>query len=780
MAKMSIKEKIFSTPKAVADYLARLPHNAKVYNYQAEKDSKAAGGPSTGGVMGNAGTAMYGVFFREEYLPELYGREAQIIYDKMLRGDYQVKYIYMATVGTLKSARWGFRVPDVKDGQAMADACEWQLRKGFNKTWQENMNDIFSYMPKGYSIFEPVDWRAGEIPGVGKGWYLHSLGGRSQKTINEWKVENGDIEYVIQRDYYSTGKTVKIPGKNLMVFTYDRTYDNLEGVAMLRPAYGPWWRKNMFLRLLGIGFEKSALGLIVVTVPTNKMGSKEETDFLSAVSNYVTHENAYIKKTLNFDGKAGFDIEIIKLDFNAASLNEAIKQEDSAISKCVAAQFSEIAQGGNGGAYNAAIGMIDFFLNTLATEGEYTCEKLQPIFDNFCLYNFGRRDYYPELYVEGINDIVGEDFARIVNYLKASGLLTEQIEDEIYLRAKYRLPELTEDAIRAKADRRAAMAAITAPMTEEDDTENDKDELNTLSTQPRGYVSKIKAGIDFKEFTRQMELLTGAYNTEVRSVALVLKDNVMADIKSAYKTNPKNPMAEIEKITFKTSGLQQAIALNLMDSMTAGKKQGRAILKAKKAKIKENMAAGDFSAANKKWINSSARVTAVLTTDTMYKKMVLAAKTAIDKGLSEKEAAFAAAVALDDFINVDANFGAGALVPAALDVGRDEAYYDAGVELTGWIYLNGDPVTDICNWLDGKSARADDPDVDNYSPPNHFNCKSYKVPIMSDEPQPDEWDGWAVPASVASAQALLSCGCHNDIPEHIKKLIIEVKNGLRE
>ncbi len=52
-------------------------------------------------------------------------------------------------------------------------------------------------------------------------------------------------------------------------------------------------------------------------------------------------------------------------------------------------------------------------------------------------------------------------------------------------------------------------------------------------------------------------------------------------------------------------------------------------------------------------------------------------------------------------------------------------------EIDAFQFLNGDPVSPICQDLDGTIFPKDDPDSDRYMPPLHFNCKSYIVPILS-------------------------------------------------
>lgn len=52
-------------------------------------------------------------------------------------------------------------------------------------------------------------------------------------------------------------------------------------------------------------------------------------------------------------------------------------------------------------------------------------------------------------------------------------------------------------------------------------------------------------------------------------------------------------------------------------------------------------------------------------------------------------------------------------------------------EIAAFQYVNGDPKTEICQDLNGTIFAKDDPNAFRYTPPLHWNCKSYIVPILS-------------------------------------------------
>jgi hypothetical protein len=63
---------------------------------------------------------------------------------------------------------------------------------------------------------------------------------------------------------------------------------------------------------------------------------------------------------------------------------------------------------------------------------------------------------------------------------------------------------------------------------------------------------------------------------------------------------------------------------------------------------------------------------------------------------------------------------------------RNSFFYDDDVldEIDAFEFVNGDPVSPICQDLAGTVFEKDDPDAFRYTPPLHWNCKSYIVPIL--------------------------------------------------
>lgn len=86
-----------------------------------------------------------------------------------------------------------------------------------------------------------------------------------------------------------------------------------------------------------------------------------------------------------------------------------------------------------------------------------------------------------------------------------------------------------------------------------------------------------------------------------------------------------------------------------------------------------------------------------------------------------------------DFIESN-SIMAGAEVTAANTVNesRNAFFMEDEVleQIDAFQFMNGDPVTPICQSLDGIVFAKDDPDMFKYTPPLHWNCKSWIEPIL--------------------------------------------------
>lgn len=77
--------------------------------------------------------------------------------------------------------------------------------------------------------------------------------------------------------------------------------------------------------------------------------------------------------------------------------------------------------------------------------------------------------------------------------------------------------------------------------------------------------------------------------------------------------------------------------------------------------------------------------------------------------------------------------GADLLASKTVNEARSAFFFDDEVlqEIDAFEFVNADPVSPICDDLAGTVFAKDDPNMFRYTPPLHWNCKSYIVPILS-------------------------------------------------
>lgn len=76
--------------------------------------------------------------------------------------------------------------------------------------------------------------------------------------------------------------------------------------------------------------------------------------------------------------------------------------------------------------------------------------------------------------------------------------------------------------------------------------------------------------------------------------------------------------------------------------------------------------------------------------------------------------------------------GANLLAAKTVNEARNGFFFEPDVleELDAFEFVNGDPVTPICQDLAGTVFSKDDPEMFRYTPPLHWNCKSWIRPVL--------------------------------------------------
>jgi len=252
--------------------------------------------------IGSSGLRAFSGWVREEFLPQLVGRNGMRAYREMLDNNAVVGGIVMSIVSTMRKVDWRVLPPDNgPEDQAAIDFVE-SLRDDMSHTWEDSIVDDLSMLIYGFAPKEIVyKKRLGDDPGSdpdrpghelpkskyddGKiGWRRLPL--RGQDTILKWFFdENGQVKGMTQQPW--VGPIIDIPIEKLLIMRPTHWKNNPEGRSILRSAYRSYWFIKRLEEQEAIYLERLN-GFPVLRLPSDllKAASEGHAESVSTVSSW--------------------------------------------------------------------------------------------------------------------------------------------------------------------------------------------------------------------------------------------------------------------------------------------------------------------------------------------------------------------------------------------------------------------------------------------------------------------------------------------------------------
>jgi hypothetical protein len=399
--------------------------------------------------VGSFGTASYSGYATEEYLTTLRGRKRADLFDQMRRSDPQVKMCLSSVKNPIKGALWEIEpADDTPEAQADADLIQHILFKDLNQDWVDFIGEALSMVDFGHCVFEVIHKAVIDHKKFGSYNGVKSLAFRSQRTLERWNLDSatGELQSVAQYAYGDLEAIVDIPSENLLVFSLEKEGANYEGISALRPCYGPWWRKNNYLKLNAVGIERFAVPTPLVKVPQGHDNSEQMANMTQAMEHYTNHQNNYLFYP------EGWEVNVATSTYDPEKVENSVDKEDQRMVKAFLANFLELGMNGSG-AYALSNDLSDFFLAGL----DHIATKIEGVLNKHLIpmlikMNRGERDAYPILKHSDISDKAGKELAEILKYLGGdTEFIIADDAMEAHLRKRYKLPKPSEIGQRKKA-----------------------------------------------------------------------------------------------------------------------------------------------------------------------------------------------------------------------------------------------------------------------------------------------------------------------------------------
>lgn len=250
---------------------------------------------------GSYGLRQYSGWIREEFLPQLMGRQAITVFREMMDNSSIIGSMLFAINQSMRKVEWRVETPDDKPESKREQEFVDSLRLDMSHTWEDFVAEALSMLPYGFSVHEIVykrrtgrnpprsadtsgpDWQSipsSEYSDNRIGWRRLPI--RGQDTILKWFFDpNGQVKGVTQQPW--VGTLIDIPIEKLLLFRPTAHKNNPEGRSILRNAYRDYYFIKRMEEMESILFERMA-GFPIMYVPGQLMDRAAAGDAKAAMT----------------------------------------------------------------------------------------------------------------------------------------------------------------------------------------------------------------------------------------------------------------------------------------------------------------------------------------------------------------------------------------------------------------------------------------------------------------------------------------------------------------
>ncbi len=421
-----------------------------------------------------------------EYNPELQGRFAVTVYEKMRRGDGQVEATLQALMLPVLSANWEVRPGEVGmarravstgAGKKSSPTTQADEIAGFIKenlfgglefrtptggwatqAWEEVIRNALLMLPFGCAVHE-------DVYTVDDGMIrLRMLADLLPITFYRFHVDEDGRTLLYLGQYGYRGarfEQVSVPADKITVFSFRREGANFWGRSVLRPAYPHWYIKNQLYRIDAIAAERNSLGVPVIIMPPGF--SKEDHD---AAVNFVTQLAAHERTGVVLPNGATFDILGVK--GTVKDLNPSIQHHNEQISIQALAMFMNLGRTQTG---SRSLGRehTKFFMLSLQNVANKIAEQItNTTIRRLVYYNFGLDAPCPKLVAANVQSRALEDLVDALTKFAQTGLIASDFGLRAFIRKELALPEETKESVVAIKGETVTEGAMTGQAGDKD------------------------------------------------------------------------------------------------------------------------------------------------------------------------------------------------------------------------------------------------------------------------------------------------------------------------
>ncbi len=748
--------------------------------------------------IGDAGTSISSGYIDEEYNTLFNGTRAFETYDEMYRSDSTVYKTLSSAMLPIQSASrtiTPYKQPDgtiTPQDQEVADLIKDILldEDAMNKPRAEFLEECLYMLRDGVSVFEVVlkinkDGRVG----------VRELATRLAKTIDRRETKNGQpgiTQTLPQSKPWSSESSPSIPANKLLIFSYKREGNNYAWLSVLRHVAKNRIAKKNLEDFELVGFETQFRWVRKIRVPRDTNES-ERTLFLNSVASFrMGNDNTIVLPGT----KDEFDFEFATMELpQAGDIANAIKRHEAKITDVMLGFFMKLWESEKG-SYGQAKSDMDFFILGLEVIAKKICSTINRfLIKRLVDRNYGSVNGYPTLTFGELGDIDVNLLTQSIERMTSAGLLTPDLDTEQHVREMMSMPAKKEDTDTDNDEIDTPTEKKTpAPEDGADDQEDTPPEMPKKQSE-KSKKSKLhecddgcghqsdeysdifnpslliswwlltpalsfwegswyarpltfaEEKLNIPQLTSKLDQFEKTLQTQVTGVSNTIKTMMMSKIKKAVETNNLAALADLSVPTQATKELSDAI----LSVRRLAREYGKDSVS---AEIKQPVIG--TTAEQKSYLKLESEQLATRLGD----NITSAAQSAVNQEVARNGwsistlTASAALKTVSDSIETTIVKGLGSIssisVPGTFNTWRGAMYESYTDKIYAYQYsaiLDG-RTTDRCKSLDGRIVLPWSVEYANYSPPQHYRCRSIRVAIMQDETFKPQITG--IPSSIPS------------------------------
>lgn len=687
------------------------------------------------------------------YNPDsLVQRKGLKVYDKMMK-DEQVAGCLDIKKTLVYGSGWHIEpAEDEDDNKALNEQYQEHANfitecftNGLKGSFTGALRDILSAFGYGFSLTEMLYYI---IP---KGKFKGKIGIKQFKTRppHSFDLHTDKFANITKITQETGGDPIVLDDNELkyfVIYSYNSEFGNPYGRSDLYRAYRAYWSKDIIYKFRNIYLERFGMGVVVAKYPRG-LGD-DDRDVLEKMIKNIQVKTAFtMPKEVEVDlletskkGEEGF--------------HTALDREDKAIAKAVLIPDKLGFTESEGGSYNLGENQFNLFFlimdNMRMDIAESVCDEqmIKRLID----MNYANVSKYPKFKFNALTQEDKKKLAELVINAIEKKAIKQTEKDEEHLRGYLDLPKRTaEDTIIERPVEPSPFpgGGFGPTNQEEEELPIDGKEGFKLLRKPTVFEikvnpEKVQKDLDNFEFDNSIEV--GKIITKLKDdfVNNVIRKDVVGNKDYKFINNIKLKFLGDLRLAWKDI-LRKAYRLGEVQAASEIKKKvmkfqvtGLLNLPPKEALRYFDNKAFWITSVEEEYIKKHAQSilydgikTGKVTDEVVYDLEEFFDQYKVEQLTPQRQMKPVADIPgrVETIMRTNVN--------DAYNQGRMATFKDPDVApfISAYQYsaILDDRTSDICEKLDGRVYNANDPIWKSITPPNHFNCRSMLVPVLTDE-----------------------------------------------